>query len=82
MPEELLVPISRATDCNLASALSVEFLKFIRGEKKFKGIDELRSKYMPFTIARTIGFDCKNHTSLDTYTADNRIPLQNGKYGK
>ena len=24
--------------------LSVEFLKFIRGEKKFKGIDELRSQ--------------------------------------
>jgi hypothetical protein len=44
------------------------------------GIDELRSKYMPFTIARTIGFDCKNHTSLDTYTADNRIPLQSDDY--
>ena len=29
---------------------------------------------------KVCGFDCKNHTSLDTYTADSRIPLQSDDY--
>jgi hypothetical protein len=54
-------------------------LVFKQGVENY-GIDELRSKYMPFTIARTIGFNCINFTSSDVYTANTRIPLQSDDY--
>ena len=54
-------------------------LVFKQGIEKY-GIDEFRSRYMPFSIGRTIGFDCKNYTSSDNYTGDFKIPLQSDDY--
>jgi len=44
------------------------------------GIDEIRGRYIPFTIGRTIGFECKNLTSSDQYLSDKKITLQGEDY--